>query len=512
MGKIITGQELITQFTDIVKRSNFYDPNFDKTDLVAFINDRVNFGCEDSNRCVWYRGAPPYAATVDASELAYYLLGSDTCFDIVGTTTGFTYQLKNQSDYAYLKLVDSEALYPLDNIMINNFTWTNGLTVTNSVTGTGPSGNNAIEVKVNLGFRSSANVTLASQTVSYDSVNNGKLKTSQNDVIFVGGHGYATKETDKVVLNIEINFKSTSSEVKRIEDSSLTITTSNGSFTLNNNGQTNTAGNTKLTFSSSNMSILDVKNMTGIDILGDWVTNDVYSTIYLTNMYIQTSSTSNLYISGATRESNLVSSTAYLLRSHNLEETDWYVDFANSDLSMDELVLRLPGQYKGNVGRFLIHLSLYYRGGYYYELYIPIYLNSNGTITTSYSYCYLDIARVSNGSTGGKPIKNNRGYGVTIRPLTSGGTPSLYIEANNTSGIYDSILSTVHIYPDASSTLVQVQYNNSTNSTSLSTATIKSNVANTTVNLIPYQMASGGLVQFLQKIGRSQTHFSVNLS
>lgn len=510
MGKIITGRELINIFKGCCsgQAQSFTDAAY-----IDGIQESMGLSnVENSGRCPAFNGN--IDTTFDPTRFWDQMYGGDTGYEFYGD-----YQLDWTSGYLGLvdtQLVDSTYVPNFQSQMLCTNLKYNGDFNFGVYTDGDYYGQFDITVYIKFG---GTMYTVARYRTSLSSGDNESLGSYDiSDIVFAGSsnipnnsstYTYEVKvgwetysEGDNIVYNINGLGCDVYGESGLLSGGIIGYSASEGgggSFTYK--GQATFA---------------DITSISGVEIIGEWenagggsTTPDKYTTIRITNMFINTNSRSYpVYISGATSASTIEQPQGYVyLYSDNLRQSTTQVYLVPEDLANGEIGVQLPAQYIGNTsGNYLLPLSLV-RSSFHYKLYIPITILPDGTVNLRGSECYLDLASVSyNTNVGLRQVWNNDLKQVTFRPLTSSGEP--YKSIYGGSNVYFSpLLSTIHVYPSSNNVHVRVEYNTSTSSTSTSTVRVASNIGNTTVNIIPTVFGRRGLWDLVQCIGKHKDYF-----
>lgn len=514
MGKIITGRELINIFKGCCsgQAQSFTDANY-----INGIQESMGLSnVENSGRCPAFNGN--IDTVFDPNTFWYEMYGSDTAYDFYGD-----YQLDWTSGYLGLvdtQLVDSTYVPSFGSQMLcTNLKYTGDFNF-GVYTDGDYYGQFVITVYIKFG---GTMYTVARYRTSLSSGDNESLGSDDiSDIVFAGSSNIPNNSST-YTYEVEVEWETYDNGdniVYNINGLGCDVYSESGLLSGGIIGYSANAGGGGSFTYKGQATFADITSISGVEIIGEWeneggggsTTPDKYTTIRITNMFLNTNSSFySVYISGATSASTISQPNVYLY-SDNLTQSTTQVYLVNEDIANGEIGVQLPAQYIGNTsGNYLLPLSLA-RSSFYYKLYIPITILPDGTVNLrGKGECYLDLASVSyNTNVTNRLVWNNDLAQVTFRPLTSSGVPSKNMNGG-TETYFAPLLSTIHVYPSSTRVHVNVDYNTNTGTTtsSISTSRVGSNIANTTVNIIPTTFASRGLWNLVQCIGRNKDYFTL---
>lgn len=512
MGKIITGQELINIFKGCCsgQAQSFTDAAY-----IDGIQESMGLSnVENSGRCPAFNGN--IDTTFDPTMFWNQMYGGETGYEFYGD-----YQLEWTSGYLGLvdtQLVDSTYVPNFQSQMLCTNLKYNGDFNFGVYTDGDYYGQFDITVYIKFG---GTMYTVARYRTSLSSGESESLGSDDiSDIVFAGSSNIPNNSstyTYEVVVGWETYDDSDGNSVYNINGLGCDVYSEGGLLSGGIIGYSASAGGGGSFTYKGQATFSDITSISGVEIIGEWeseggggsTTPDRYTTIRITNSFIKTNSTSVVYVSGATSASTISQPNVYLY-SVNLTQLPTQVYLVNEDIANGEIGVQFPAQYIGSTsGNFLLPLSLS-RNNYNYKLYIPITVLPDGTVNMRGSgECYLDLASVSYyTAVSQRPVWNNSSTQVTFRPLISSGVPSKSMSGGS-NGNFTPLLSTTHVYPSSSGVNVNVGFNTTPTTTSTNSRRVATNISNTTVNLIPYDFANGGLYNLLQCIGKNKDHFTV---
>lgn len=509
MGKIITGQELINIFKGCCsgQTENFADANYINGIQASMGLSNV----ENSGRCPAFNGN--IDTVFNPFTFWYEMYGSDTAYDFVGSS-----QLEWTSGYLGLvntQLVDSTYVPNFASQMrCTNLRYTGDFSFGVLTDGDYSGG---FEIRVYIYF-GSLKVLIASYDTNLSSGESDQYLSSDdiNDIVFAGSSNIPSNSstyTYEIEVSWETDSSSSDGSTYNITGLGCDVQSESGLMSGSIARYSATEGNGGSFTYRGQATFADIITINSVEIYGEWENEgggSVYSTLRIGNCYLRTNSTSVVYISGATSTSTIQQNNVNLY-SPNLTELSTPLYLVAEDIANGEIGVQFPGQYIGSTtGSFLLPLTLAHNN-YYYKLYIPVTIISDGSVTLRSSECYLDLSSVSyNGAVTYRLVYNNRTTPVTYRPLISSGVSPITLGVNSNKQT-SPLLSTTHVYPSSGTMNVKVSYNTTTSptSTSMASATVATGVSNTTVNLIPSNLASNGLLGIIQRIASSSIRFTV---
>lgn len=515
MGKIITGRELINIFKGCCsgQAQSFTDAAY-----IDGIQESMGLSnVENSGRCPAFNGN--IDTTYDPTMFWNQMYGGDTGYEFYGD-----YQLDWTSGYLGLvdtQLVDSTYVPNFQSQMLCTNLKYNGDFNFGVYTDGDYYGQFDITVYIKFG---NTRYTVARYRTSLSSGDNESLGSDDiSDIVFAGSSNIPSNSstyTYEVVVGWE-TYSEGDNIVYNITGLGCDVYSEGGLLSGGIIGYSASEGGGGSFTYRGQATFADITSIIGVEIIGEWeneggggsTTPDKYTTIRIGQMFINTNSRSYpVYISGATSASTIEQPQGHVyLYSVDLRQSTTPVYLINEDIANGEIGVQFPAQYIGNTtGNYLLPLSLA-RSSFHYKLYIPITILPDGTVNLRGSECYLDLASVSYyTNVSQRPVWNNTSAQVTFRPLTSSGSPSKLMYGNSNTD-FAPLLSTIHVYPSSSGVNVNVDYNTITGTTtpSISNSRVGSNIANTTVNIIPTYFGNRGLWSLVQCIGRNKDYFKL---
>ena len=508
MGKIITGQELINIFKGCCSGQT---QSFTDAAYIEGIQESMGLSnVENSGRCPAFNGN--IVTVFYPTTFWNQMYGGDTGYEFYGTD-----QIDWTSGYLGLEdtqLVDSTYVPSFASQMrCTNLRYTGDFCF-GLYTGGEYSGGFTIKVYIYIG---SQKVLVAHYYPMLSSGDEDAYLASEDviDVVF-GGSSNIPSNSGTYLYAVEVGWETGSDGTHNITNLSCEVYGDSGLMSGSITGYGASEGTGGSFAFMGQGTFADIISINTVYINGEWENGggssggDAYTTLRITNCYLRTNATSVIYVSGATSASTIDNpySTLY---STNLSSTSVQVYLIDEDLANGEIGVQLPAQYVGSYsGSYLLPLKLICNG-YRYTLYVPVSVTSAGNVNLRSSECYLDLSSVSynNNAITYRQVYNYRTTQVTFRPLTSSGVPSKTL-SSNTNAQTTPLLSTIHVYPQTGTMGVRVGYGTSTTSTAtVSSTTVATQVANTTVNLIPSYYISYGLYGLLQRIGKAVGQFTV---